>query len=101
MDKPGRSIGLKKKWKCSSAHDGIVYEDKILPHVEESFGFRKKEWIINLIDVDYNVRIASIDFKTRIGRIKNFFKFSIENYCNRILNNFVTCVNIYPTVRES
>lgn len=83
MDKPGRSIGLKKKWKCSSVHDGIVYEDKILPHVEESFGFRKKEWIINLID--YNVRIASIDFKTRIGR----------------LNNFVTCVNIYPTVRES
>lgn len=57
LDKPGRSIGLKKKWKCSSAHDGIVYEDKILPHVEESFGFRKKEWIINLIDVDYNVRI--------------------------------------------
>lgn len=42
-----------------------------------------------------------IDFKTRIGRIKNFFKFSIENCCNRILNNFVTCVNIYPTVRES
>lgn len=103
LDKPGRSIGLKKKWKCSSAHDGIVYEDKILPHVEESFGFRKKEWIINLIDVDYNVRIASIDFKTRIGRIKNFFKFSIENCncCNRILNNFVTCINIYPTVRES
>lgn len=73
MDKPGRSIGLKKKWKCSSAHDGIVYEDKIL--LEESFGFRKKEWIINLIDVDYNVRIASIDFKTRIGRIKIFLNF--------------------------